>query len=457
MAQETPPALNASFVQLPISQFWVDMTKDSLWHYRGESLGWIRIARFSELSTSGGSGENGTNGKTILNGIVAPNAGLGNEEDFYLNTTTKIFYGPKTNGAWGGGFSIIGATGLQGTTGGIGDTGLTGPAGATGSIGSQGIPGQSGTIGPTGPQGLQGQSGPIGFTGIAGPAGVQGATGGLGQTGLQGIQGLQGVVGPIGSEGLQGMIGLRGLQGEGGLQGSAGINGEAAISQLVAIIAATGTITIDLNSYPNILAIEPNFNVFVYQTAGVIKTYIKDFGTTYNTTTKILTLDGLNGDKTVLLLAGAAVGAQGFNGATGPAGAVGPQGEPGIQGIAGPAGATGAQGIQGIQGVQGPVGANGAQGIAGPAGATGATGAVGPTGPNTLMRGASVQSGNGSTTFIIAHASTTLPVSASVNNGSIDTVGEYFIEIDATNITINYVISPPTGVNNLKWLWITTY
>jgi len=116
MAQETSPALSASFIQLPIAQFWVDVTNDSLWHYRGVSLGWIRIARFSELS-SGGSGGSGVNGKTILNGTVAPDTLLGTEGDFYLNTTTKIFYGPKTNSAWGSGFSIVGATGLTGPTG----------------------------------------------------------------------------------------------------------------------------------------------------------------------------------------------------------------------------------------------------------------------------------------------------------------------------------------------------
>jgi hypothetical protein len=91
-----------------------------------------------ETGATGPSGQPGLNGKTILSGIVDPNSADGADGDFYLNTVTKIFFGPKSAGIWPSGFSIVGPAGPQGTTG---ETGLTGPAG---------------------PQGLQGLTGPAG-------------------------------------------------------------------------------------------------------------------------------------------------------------------------------------------------------------------------------------------------------------------------------------------------------
>jgi hypothetical protein len=107
----------------------------------------------------GQPGEDGTNGKTILNGIVppttqgttddfylqtdiydmygprgagwgtptsligpkgfhqgvgVPSSSLGINGDYYLESVTKTLYGPKTVGAWGDGISIMGADGANG-------------------------------------------------------------------------------------------------------------------------------------------------------------------------------------------------------------------------------------------------------------------------------------------------------------------------------------------------------
>lgn len=97
---------------------------------------------------NGTNGTNGTNGKTILNGTVNPTAGNGVDGDFYLNTTTKQIFGPKTSGAWGSGTSLIGPQG---------NTGSQGPQGATG---SQGIPGTNGSNGLNGHSILNGSSNP---------------------------------------------------------------------------------------------------------------------------------------------------------------------------------------------------------------------------------------------------------------------------------------------------------
>jgi hypothetical protein len=90
---------------------------------------------------------------------------MGNDGDFYFNTSLKIIYGPKTGGTWPAGVSLSGAAGTPGTNGSAGATGAQGSAGATGAQGTNGsngfVPlstcGSAGTtlctIGATGPGG----------------------------------------------------------------------------------------------------------------------------------------------------------------------------------------------------------------------------------------------------------------------------------------------------------------
>ena len=44
----------------------------------------------------GATGATGLDGKTVLNGTIAPAVGIGSVGDFYLNTATSSIYGPKT-------------------------------------------------------------------------------------------------------------------------------------------------------------------------------------------------------------------------------------------------------------------------------------------------------------------------------------------------------------------------
>jgi hypothetical protein len=62
-------------------------------------------------NVSGVAGADGADGRTVLNGSGAPGAGLGENGDFYIDTTNDEIYGPKAAGAWGSGTSIIGADG----------------------------------------------------------------------------------------------------------------------------------------------------------------------------------------------------------------------------------------------------------------------------------------------------------------------------------------------------------
>jgi len=109
----------------------------------------------------GSQGIAGADGKTVLNGAGNPANSFGNNGDFYINTTSNILFGPKANGVWPIGISLVGPQG---------PIGLTGPTGATGATGLAGPVGATGSQGPAGPQG------PIGLTGPTGPTGPQGPT-----------------------------------------------------------------------------------------------------------------------------------------------------------------------------------------------------------------------------------------------------------------------------------------
>lgn len=70
-----------------------------------------------ETGPEGADGAEGADGRTVLNGIGAPSAGLGNEDDFYIDTTDWDIYGPKSGGSWGSATSLIGPQGEQGPQG----------------------------------------------------------------------------------------------------------------------------------------------------------------------------------------------------------------------------------------------------------------------------------------------------------------------------------------------------
>ncbi|MNK33283.1 Collagen triple helix repeat protein [compost metagenome] len=74
--------------------------------------------------TDGDDGAPGVDGRTILSGTTAPGAGLGNDGDFYIDTVANNLYGPKTTGAWGSATSLIGPAGADGTDGTDGADGL---------------------------------------------------------------------------------------------------------------------------------------------------------------------------------------------------------------------------------------------------------------------------------------------------------------------------------------------
>lgn len=135
----------------------------------------------------GPQGINGIDGKTILYGSGVPDT-EGSDGDFYIDISTNTLFGPKSNGMWSPGISLIGPQG---------------PQGLQGNPGSPGEPGQDGAPGINGTNGLDGKSAyqvalANGFSGTeaAWIASLEGP---------QGIQGLQGDTGPEGPQGIQGV------------------------------------------------------------------------------------------------------------------------------------------------------------------------------------------------------------------------------------------------------------
>jgi hypothetical protein len=100
--------------------------------------------------TQGLTGAAGLNGNTIWYGNTAPALNIGVAGDFYVNTLTNYWFGPKTT-VWPTGVSLVGPAGASGA-------GSTGPAGATGSTGPAGATGATGPAGATGATGQSGYS-----------------------------------------------------------------------------------------------------------------------------------------------------------------------------------------------------------------------------------------------------------------------------------------------------------
>ena len=170
---------------------------------------------------TGATGVAGADGKTVRNGTSNPVSGTGVDGDFYINTATNTLFGPKANGAWPSGVSLVGPTGATGAQGIQGATGATGAAGVAGADGKTVRNGTSNPVSGTGVDGdfyintaTNTLFGPkangvwpsgvslVGPTGATGPQGIQGPTGATGATGPQGPMGDTGATGPQGPTGL---------------------------------------------------------------------------------------------------------------------------------------------------------------------------------------------------------------------------------------------------------------
>lgn len=127
----------------------------------------------------GDRGDKGDPGNTVLYGPADPlNHADGEDGNFWINTTTHFIFGPRVNGIWPAGTSMIGPQGIPGNTV---LYGAADPVAATGIDGNFYInttthfmfgpkaagawPAGTSLVGPQGPQGIQG------IPGIQGPPG----------------------------------------------------------------------------------------------------------------------------------------------------------------------------------------------------------------------------------------------------------------------------------------------
>ena len=124
---------------------------------------------------------------TVLSGKGVPSTKIGINGDFYIDTKSLNFYGPKTKNKWPLPIS------LKGPAGPIGPSGVDGKNGVAGTSTSS-----SGAVGPAGATGATGSAGSIGATGATGPAGT-----GIGSVGPAGPKGETGTVGAVGPSNVQ--------------------------------------------------------------------------------------------------------------------------------------------------------------------------------------------------------------------------------------------------------------
>ena len=137
---------------------------------------------------SGGNGKNGvdgksgSDGKTLWSGTTDPLSTLGAPGDVFINSTTRVLFGPKdlTSG-WPAGVPMIGLQGVKGETGSQGAVGATGSGGANGSNGALGTNGTNGSNGTVGTNGTNGSTGSNGHAATLTCA--QGGTCDIGNTG----------------------------------------------------------------------------------------------------------------------------------------------------------------------------------------------------------------------------------------------------------------------------------
>lgn len=100
------------------NDFYIDT---SAWKVHGPKAGGAWPAGTSIIGPAGAAGVNGVNGTNapnVLSGAGAPGGGTGNNGDYYFKTSDPVtFYGPKAGGVWPGGVSLKGNAGANGANG----------------------------------------------------------------------------------------------------------------------------------------------------------------------------------------------------------------------------------------------------------------------------------------------------------------------------------------------------
>lgn len=126
---------------LALTSFLITGTPSTSINAQANTLKKIAISRAGRVVTPGIN--------TLLSGKGSPKSTIGIDGDFYIDTNTMNFYGPKTKGNWPAAVSLKGTAGTNGTNGNNGNNGSTGATGATGAKGTStnGVDGATGLTG----------------------------------------------------------------------------------------------------------------------------------------------------------------------------------------------------------------------------------------------------------------------------------------------------------------------
>jgi len=144
---------------------------------------------------AGNNGADGSNGATWFTGTTGPHVSIGNDGDFYLDSTTGAIYN-KTSGTWGA--AIITVTGVAGLAGADGSSFLTGagvPGAGLGNNGDTYV-----NLGSSLLDLYTKSGGAWTATGLT----LKGATGSAGSNGTNGANGTNGTNGTDGTKLIQG-------------------------------------------------------------------------------------------------------------------------------------------------------------------------------------------------------------------------------------------------------------
>jgi hypothetical protein len=185
--------------------FYINTATNTIYGPKANGIWPSGVSLVGPQGPAGPQGIAGTNGNSVLNGTVNPNLATGVDGDFYINTLTNEIFGPKSAGVWPQAISLVGPSGLAGAPG---------PQGPAGAMGPQGV------IGANGNSVLNGTVNPNLATGVDGDFYINTLTNEIFGPKSAGVwpQGVL-LVGPSGAIGLQGPSGPQGPQGPTGPAG----------------------------------------------------------------------------------------------------------------------------------------------------------------------------------------------------------------------------------------------
>ena len=107
LSGNSTPALNVG----NIGDYYFDQSSHKLYGPK-KADGWGKPVTLKGTDgEKGEKGEKGNDGTQIIPGIGAPTPNIGNNGDWYIDTTNKTLYGPKTQNKWGKGI-ILGNGGI---------------------------------------------------------------------------------------------------------------------------------------------------------------------------------------------------------------------------------------------------------------------------------------------------------------------------------------------------------